>query len=136
MYDMTLLVHFYSRWQGGHSPSNFLFAIAQPRATRCVQGGGDGVGGMAGLALFFDGIAGSTFFFGGMAGFELLAGCDITNLFWLSVIFRQDGGIGTRSRMENFLFLQGSYLVYKDNSIQRFSGEELLSNVSSVCVRP
>ena len=104
--------------------------------------GGDGVGGMAGWALFFGGIAGSAFFFGGMAGFELLAGCDITNLFWrdggISVIFRRDGGIGTRSGMQYFLFLRGSliisYLVYKDNSIQRFSGEELLSNVSPVCV--
>ena len=97
-------------------------------------GGGDGVGGMAGWALFFGGIAGSAFFFGGMAGFELLAGCDITNLFWrdggISVIFRRDGGIGTRSGMQYFPFLRGSliisYLVYKDNSIQRFSGEEIL----------
>ena len=89
---------------------------------------------MAGWALIFGGIAGSALFFGGMAGFELLAGCDISNPFWrgggISVIFRRDGGIGTRSGMQYFPFLRGSliisYLVYKDNSIQRFSGEEIL----------
>ena len=106
---------------------------------------GEGVPGLAGWALFPAGLRDQRFFFGGMAGFELLAGCDITNLFWrdggISVFFfRRDGGIGTRSGMQYFQFLRGSliisYLVYKDNSIQRFSGEELFSNVSSVCVRP
>ena len=61
---------------------------------------------MTGWALNFGGIKGSAVFFGGMAGFELLAGCDITNLFWrdsgIGLFFRRDGGIETRSGMRYF----------------------------------
>ena len=108
-----------------------------------MSGGGDGVGGMAGWALFFGGIAGSAFFFGGMAGFELLAGCDITNLFWrdggISLFLSGLAGLGIVAGC-NIFHLRGSIIIsffpYKNNLIQLFSGDEPLSNGSSFYLRP